>query len=395
MVRPPAHRTLAPLAHRTLAPLAHRTLAPLARRTLVFLIVVLLAATRPAHADEVVTLPVVVTGVGDGDTLTVQLRDGRSEVVRLIGIDAPEVDPPGQATACFAREAAAYTRAAALNRSGALELDVRERDRAGRLLGYLHLDGQRTSLNQQLLAEGYALPLSVGSNTAYSDDFRAAAKAAQLGSKGIWSACDVGSRPTIATAYPLDETPELWATDPAIRLLLGTERGGDGTVLTVTVEARAGVGLDEVVVRGDRPDDPAFSDERSVFCAGRTICSDTWTARPRGLGTYQLAARARTADGLVADAQAGLRIVGRWQMIAARASGVRARATEVRPPTPEPPATGLSETACPDGIPIKALAADANGVRRFALPTDDGYEDAIPQACFKTEAEAQAAGWSR
>ena len=43
-----------------------------------------------AAAEAGDELPVVVTGVGDGDTLTVRLADGGVETLRLIGIDAPE-----------------------------------------------------------------------------------------------------------------------------------------------------------------------------------------------------------------------------------------------------------------------------------------------------------------
>ena len=285
-----------------------------------------------------------------------------------------------------------------MDRAGVVELDSRERDQAGRLLGYLHIEGQTVSLNQQLLAEGLVVPLSVGSNTSYSDDFRAAARAAQLSSKGIWSACDVAGLPTVATAYPLDETPSLWATEPAVRLLIGTERDEDGTVLTVTVEARGAGGLREIVVTGDRPDDAAFSHERTISCGGQSACTDSWTARPRGLGSYQLHARATAADGQMADAQAGLRVVGRWQMIAARAAQVRQRATEVSSsqsasPTPAVPAG--QPTACSSGFPVKALAADASGVHRYLLPADAGYADAVPQGCFQTEDEAQATGSTR
>jgi micrococcal nuclease len=367
-------------------------------RLLVALLAVLCLPAGDAAAEAGDLLTVVVTGVGDGDTLTVRLADGTVETLRLIGIDAPEIDPPGRAAGCFAQEAAARVRDLALNRAGIAELDTRERDRAGRLLGYLHLEGQTVSLNQQLLAEGLVTPLSVGSNTTYSDDFRAAARAAQLSSKGIWSACDVADLPTVATAYPLDETPVLWATEPAVRLLLGTERDEDGTVLTVTVEARGGAGLSEIVVAGDRPDDAAFSNERTVTCAGHTSCTDTWTARPRGLGTYQLQARATAADGQTADTQAGLRIVGRWQMIAARAAQVRQRATEVNPAAPASPTPAVppgQPAACSSGFPVKALAADSTGARRYLLPSDAGYADAVPQGCFQTEDEARAAGWTR
>jgi endonuclease YncB( thermonuclease family) len=363
---------------------------------IVVLLAVLLGPGGHAAAEAEDQLPVLVTGVADGDTLTVRLADGRSDTLRLIGIDAPEGDAPNRPAGCFARESTARTSELALNRAGIVELDTRDRDRAGRLLGYLHLEGQTRSLNEQLLAEGFALPLSVGSNTAYSDDLRAAARAAQLRSTGIWSACDVADLPTIATAYPLDETPALWATEPAIRLLLGTQRDEGGTLLTVTVEARGAGGLNEIAVSGDRQDDPVFSSERTLTCGGQATCSDTWTARPRGLGTYQLHARVSGTDGQTADTQAGLRIVGRWQMIAARAAQVRERATEVRPPAPAPtPSVPINQTECSAGFPVKALRPDESGVRRYLLPADGGYAEAVPQGCFQTEADASAAGWTR
>jgi hypothetical protein len=60
-----------------------------------------------ADAEAGDELPVVVTGVVDGETLTVRLTDGSIETLRLIGIDAPAGDTPGRAAGCLAREAAA------------------------------------------------------------------------------------------------------------------------------------------------------------------------------------------------------------------------------------------------------------------------------------------------
>ena len=60
-----------------------------------------------AAAESGDELPVVVTGVSDGDTLTVRLADGSIESLRLFGIDAPEGEAPGCAAGCFAREAVA------------------------------------------------------------------------------------------------------------------------------------------------------------------------------------------------------------------------------------------------------------------------------------------------
>ncbi len=280
-------------------------------------------------------------------------------------------------------------------RSGVVELDERERDRAGRLLGYLRLDGQTVTLNETLLAEGFALPLTVGPNTAYADDFRAAARAAQLASRGIWSACDVADTPTVATDYPLGEVPSLRADGPAIRLLLGTARDEDGRHLRIGVEARGDDGLGEIVVRGDRDDDPAFSATRVVPCAGLLACTDTWVARPAGAGSYQLNARVTAKNGQSADASVGLNVVGRWQSIAASAAQVRARAVESPPTETSSSVTPDPAGACPDGYPVKGLPADQSGERRFLLADDPGHGTARPERCFRDPDAATAAGYIR
>jgi micrococcal nuclease len=87
-----------------------------------------------------------VIGVTDGDTLTV-LRVGRSEVIRLRGIDAPE---RGQA---YGERAKQYAAALAFGKLVAVE--AAGRDRYGRLLAEVHLPDGR-SLNQELVRAGYA-----------------------------------------------------------------------------------------------------------------------------------------------------------------------------------------------------------------------------------------------
>jgi len=87
-----------------------------------------------------------VVAVTDGDTLRV-LRDGRVEVVRLQGIDAPET---GQAYGTRAKQFAAelaFDRTVTVQPTG--------RDRNGRLLAEVLLPDGR-SLNQALVRAGYA-----------------------------------------------------------------------------------------------------------------------------------------------------------------------------------------------------------------------------------------------
>lgn len=81
-----------------------------------------------------------VVGVADGDTITV--TDGTPErfVVRLAGIDAPEKEQP------FGAEAKANLTTLTLNK--AVIVDWHKRDRYGRLVGKVTVDGIDISLEQ-------------------------------------------------------------------------------------------------------------------------------------------------------------------------------------------------------------------------------------------------------
>jgi len=78
----------------------------------------------------------VVTHVVDGDTIDVEIG-GRTERVRLIGIDTPETKKSNTPIECWGPEASAFT--ASLLPEGTevrIERDVVGRDDYGRLLGY-------------------------------------------------------------------------------------------------------------------------------------------------------------------------------------------------------------------------------------------------------------------
>ncbi len=100
-----------------------------------------------------------VLAILDGDTVEVDAPDGRSAAtrVRLLGIDAPEMNYQDHRPACFAEEATAFARELIAGKRVIVHLDETQRTRGnyGRLLAYLELpDG--TVLNEVLLAEGYA-----------------------------------------------------------------------------------------------------------------------------------------------------------------------------------------------------------------------------------------------
>jgi micrococcal nuclease len=127
----------------------------------------------PAGSDEVVR-------VVDGDTLVLRSA-GKS---RLIGVDTPEVFG-GQE--CFGREASAFAkRLLPPGLRVVVERDVEERDRYGRTLIYLRLPDRR-SFNELLVAEGFAVPLTIPPNVRYAERFRELARRARERAAGLWS----------------------------------------------------------------------------------------------------------------------------------------------------------------------------------------------------------------
>lgn len=112
------------------------------------LILSLLLATTPETAR-------VVT-VHDGDTITVRI-DGRVEKVRLVGIDAPELQDTRREYRDAGFAARNYARSRLGGETVTLEPEPRQgdRDAYSRLLRYVILD-DGTNLNEELVHKGYA-----------------------------------------------------------------------------------------------------------------------------------------------------------------------------------------------------------------------------------------------
>ncbi|WP_203362493.1 thermonuclease family protein [Bacillus sp. REN10] len=127
----------------------------------------------------------VVSYVVDGDTMDVLLPDHTTERVRMILVDTPETKHPRLGVQPFGPEASAYTKELLTDKEVKLEMDVQERDRYGRMLAYVWLDGEL--VNEQLIAEGLARVAIFPPNTKYVDRFEKVQKEAQKQKKGIWS----------------------------------------------------------------------------------------------------------------------------------------------------------------------------------------------------------------
>ncbi len=123
----------------------------------------------------------VVARVHDGDTLS--LTDGRR--VRLLGIDAPELEKEGRPAEFLAHAAKKALSDLTQGRRVRLEYDRLRYDRFQRLLAYVHLE-DGTLVNRELVARGLARVYTQPPNTARQEELLAAQREALEAGRGIW-----------------------------------------------------------------------------------------------------------------------------------------------------------------------------------------------------------------
>jgi len=122
-----------------------------------------------------------VAEVGDGDTLF--LDSGQK--VRLLGIDAPELEHEGQPADFLAHKAKRILTDLAQGRRVRLEYDKLRYDRYGRTLAFLFLpDG--TNLSRELVRQGMAHVYTVPPNMLFREELLAAQREAIEARRGIW-----------------------------------------------------------------------------------------------------------------------------------------------------------------------------------------------------------------
>lgn len=162
----------------------------------------------PASAPLTAEAPrVEVVDVIDGDTLDVRV-DGTVERIRLIGINTPE---RGE---CFADEARDALVDLVAGREVRLERDTSGRDQYGRVLAYLHVDGEH--VNAALVRGGFAIARSYPPDTSRDDELAAAQREAQRTGAGLWGAdgcaSDVDAEPislSVEADAPGDDSTNL------------------------------------------------------------------------------------------------------------------------------------------------------------------------------------------
>jgi micrococcal nuclease len=129
----------------------------------------------------------IVIRVIDGDTLDIDIPDGKNEYtrIRLLGVDAPEKTTSSGQT-YFGLEAAEFARKTVLGKQVEVFMDeaAETRGKYGRLLAYVKLpDGK--FLNEVLLSEGFAYAdLRFGHS--FYNKYKQIESRARSGKKGLW-----------------------------------------------------------------------------------------------------------------------------------------------------------------------------------------------------------------
>lgn len=140
-----------------------------------------------------------VKKVVDGDTIEVMVN-GKTQTIRLIGMDTPEVVDPRKPVQCFGREASSEGHRLMEGKTIRLETDplVGELDKYNRHLAYVWLpDG--TLYNQEMIQAGFAHEYTYQSQPyKYQAQFKQAQAEAKTEAKGFWSSSTCGGNTTQA-----------------------------------------------------------------------------------------------------------------------------------------------------------------------------------------------------
>lgn len=159
----------------------------------------LLAAACGCASDDAAPPPAGAGGaergrvvrVIDGDTLVARVAGGDRRV-RLLGVDAPESVTPERPVECYGPEAGAAARRLLPEGARIVLADDPSQgreDRFGRLLAEVSREGDGVTVNERLVAGGFAEVFRGDGRGRLQDRLRAAERDAREARRGLWGAC--------------------------------------------------------------------------------------------------------------------------------------------------------------------------------------------------------------
>ena len=130
-----------------------------------------------------------ITHIFDGDTVKVITNKNQKYIVRLLGINTPEIKGPYRDVECFGKEASLYTKQNLSGKKVKIETDPTQSryDKYGRLLAYVFLPNGQL-FNKQIIKDGYAYEFTYkGRVYKYQKEFKFAQEYARKHKLGLWA----------------------------------------------------------------------------------------------------------------------------------------------------------------------------------------------------------------
>lgn len=125
----------------------------------------------------------LVARVIDGDTIVLK-KLGK---VRYIGVNTPETKHPLKGVEYYGAEATEFNKKLVSGKQVKIILDVQERDKYGRVLGYVYVGPKfEVFVNAELVKQGYATVSTYPPNVRFVDLFLKLQREAREKERGLW-----------------------------------------------------------------------------------------------------------------------------------------------------------------------------------------------------------------
>lgn len=200
-----------------------------------------------------------VTSVTDGDTVTMTI-DGVETEVRLLGINAPEMDE------CWGPEAGSALTDLVLGREVQLTSGAEDVDSFGRSLRFLFLeDGDDVELvNERMVADGDAVAIQNGNE--YAEAMKADEARAYQSGKGMWGTVVCGDTEATTVDRPVIRVSDVVFDPPG-----PDDDALDQEYVTVVNEGYGRVAIGDWVLRDESSSNRFTYPSGTVLAVGESI----------------------------------------------------------------------------------------------------------------------------